>query len=300
LLADESRLSSLLFPTESLGVFRLQFDKGQGAYADQSGQIVVRWTSKWDRLELWMFDLHHHFFLGETGTTLVGILAMIGLGFVITGALLWWRSRKSFAPRPWPNGLSRLQIIRHHRDLGVVMAPLLFIALLTGAMLTLRPVAEFILAPLPSPVTIAESLASPQAKGGPLTVRFDWGATLTTVRKIYPEADPRSISVPRQTGDLIRVRVRQPSEWLPNGRTVFWFDPADGRLIEVRGNESLPLATRAFNLVYPLHASSVGGVIYKAALTLAGLALTLLGTLAVWAFWGYRIRQRATAPVTAQ
>jgi uncharacterized iron-regulated membrane protein len=292
LLSDAaSRPNSIIFPTDDLGVFKLQFGKGSGAYADQSGAIVLRWQSKWEQLELWLFDLHHHLWMGDTGTTIVGILAIIGLGFVITGFLLWWRTRKTFAFRVAPKSMSRLHIVRHHRDLGVVMTPLLFAQFLTGAMLALRPVAEFVLAPLPSPVSITESLAAPKLKGGPLAANFDWKATLQTVRDSYPQGELRTISIPNKPGQLIRVRVRQPFEWLPNGRTVLWFDGANGQLVKAHGAESLPLATRAYNLVYPLHASVVGGVIYKTAQTAMGITLTVLGSLAVWVFWGYRARR---------
>lgn len=43
--------------------------------------------------------------------------------------------------------MSRPAIVRHHRDLGVVAAPLLILALLTGAMLVFRPIAGLILGP---------------------------------------------------------------------------------------------------------------------------------------------------------
>jgi uncharacterized iron-regulated membrane protein len=282
-------------------VFTLSFDGGGGAYADQSGAIVARWASKWERVELWLFDFHHHLWMGDTGTTLTGFLALIGLGFVITGFLLWWRTRKDFKLRLLPSSLSRLQIIRHHRDLGVVMTPLLFVLFLTAAMLTLRPIAELLLAPLSSPGTIAKSLAAPNVKGGPLAANFDWSAALQTVRNAYPDAELRTISVPKRSGELMRIRVRQPAEWLPNGRTIFWFDAADGRLVEARDAAALPLATRAYNLVYPIHASKIGGVVYKSAMTAAGVSLTLLGALAMYGFWGYRARRAVRpAPVPAQ
>jgi uncharacterized iron-regulated membrane protein len=44
-------------------------------------------------------------------------------------------------------------------------------------------------------------------------------------------------------------------------------------------------------MLYPLHAGRVGGVVWKMLMTLSGLALTLLGTLAVWTFW-FRRRRR--------
>lgn len=291
LTGSPADLTSIIFPTESVGLFRLSFSGGAGAYADQSGTILVRWTSRWDRLELWLFDFHHDLLMGETGVVVAGVLALIGLGFVITGLVLWWRARRAFALRLWPARLSRSQIIRHHRDIGAATAPLLSVALLTGAMLTLRPVADFLLSPLSAPGTIAESLAPPKVKGGRIAAQLDWRTTLQKVRSAYPEAELRIISLPAREGDLLRIRVRQPGEWLPNGRTIFWFDPADGRLVEARDARTLPLATRAFNLLYPIHASTVGGIAYKAAMTVAGLSLTLLGALAVFGFWTSRVRR---------
>lgn len=298
LTLESPQLTSVIFPTDSLGLFKLTFAGGAGAYADQSGTIVARWTSTWQRLELWMFDLHHYLLMGETGAIVGGVLALIGMGFVITGLLLWWRTRKTFALRLLPVRFSRLQIVRHHRDIGAVTAPILSIALLTGAMLTLRPVADLLLSPL-SPGTIAESLAPPQVKGGSTAAPLDWRTMLQTVRTMYPDAELRTISIPAREGQLVRIRVRQPDEWLPNGRTVFWFDPADGRLIEARDAHALPLATRAFNIIYPLHASTVGGIVYLAAMTAAGLALTLLGTLAIFGFWSFQAR-RAGLPGSAR
>jgi uncharacterized iron-regulated membrane protein len=285
--------TSVIFPTDNLGLFRLSYEGDAGAYADQSGAIVARWSSKWERVELWMFDLHHHLWMGEVGAKTGGVLSLIGVGFTLTGLLLWWRARRAFAPRLLPENMSRSQIIRHHRDIGALTSPLLMTTLLTGAMLTLRPVADFLFWPLSPPGTIAQSLAAPQIKGGPPAATLDWRAMLETVHRVYPEAELRGISMPSREGGLIRVRVRQPHEWLPNGRTILWFDPADGRLVENVDARSLPLATRAFNLVYPIHASTVGGIVYKAAMTAAGIALTLLGTLAVYGFWRARARRPA-------
>lgn len=301
LMADPaSRPTGVIFPTDSLGVFRLTLPDAAGAYADQSGAIVTHWSSKWERVELWMFDLHHHLWMGEPGDTIGGVLALIGIGFTVTGLLLWWRARRSFAFRLLPEGMSRSQIVRHHRDLGMLTSPLLIVTLLTGAMLTLRPVADFLLWPMSPPGTIAESLAAPKAKGGAMPTSFDWRATLEEVKRRYPQAELRGISVPAAgKGGLIRIRARQPHEWLPNGRTLFWVDPADGRFVDVVDARSLPLAARAFNIVYPLHAATVGGYIYMSAMAIAGLVLTLLGTLAVYGFWRHRSKLEAPTGSTA-
>jgi uncharacterized iron-regulated membrane protein len=137
-------------------------------------------------------------------------------------------------------------------------------------------------------------------KGGPLAASFDWHAALQKVHSAYPDAEIRSIGMPRAAGQLVRIRARQPDEWLPNGRTMLYIDPATGRVIDSRNPRTLPLATRVFNLVYPLHASTVGGILYKTGMTISGLTLTLLGTLAVFGFWRYQTRRAAPASESAR
>lgn len=297
MLSDAStRPSSIIFPSRSLGVYRLSYgEEGGGAYADQSGTIVTRWSSKWDRLELWLFDFHHHLFMGDAGTKVAGTLALIGFAFVVTGLILWWRSRKAFAFRVLPAKFTRLQIVRHHRDLGAVAAPLLLISLVTAAMIVFRPLSEFLLSPLSGNTSITESMAAPKVQGGALAADFDWKAALRVARDRFPDAELRTLSIPEKEGQLMRLRVRQPAEWLPNGRTIFWFDAADGRLVDVRDALAMPLATRVYNAVYPVHAAKVGGALYTVVMTASGLALTLLGSLAVYGFWSFRARQRVVA-----
>jgi len=130
----------------------------------------------------------------------------------------------------------------------------------------------------------------------PVTQPAEAERQLAEVQRRYPEAELRGLSIPMSTGELIRIRARQPHEWLPNGRTLFWVDPADGRFVDSLDARSLPLAARAFNIVYPIHASTVGGLIYKAAMTVAGLALTLMGTLAVYGFWRHRVNPGRPLP----
>jgi uncharacterized iron-regulated membrane protein len=296
LMSEPTRPANIIFPSESLGVFTLSFGEGAGGYADASGAIVSRWDTKWERPEVWLFDFHHHLFMGDLGTTGVGILAFTGLAFVVTGVVLWWRNRRNFKLRAWPSSLSRLQIIRHHRDLGLVMSPLLLVLFLTGSMLVFRPIADLLFAPLSPAGTITASLEQPKEKGGRLAASFDWRALVQVVHNAYPDGQLRGISVPRREGQLIRVRVRQPGEWLPNGRTMLWFDPGTGRLVDSRNAMALPAATRAYNVVFPIHASKIGGLTYKLVMSAAGLTLTMLGSFAVYAFWGFRVRRESRLP----
>lgn len=283
--APGAQPQSVLFSTESFGLHRLRFSGDAGAYISQSGEVVASWNSKWDRLELWLFDLHHYLWSGETGATVAGLLGLLGLGFVVTGVILWWRTRKTFEFRLWPARMSRPAILRQHRDFGILIAPLLVISMLTGVMLTLNPVRHLLLSPLSSAEDMKAALAAPKVAGGALNPRLDWTFVFTQARQRFPEAEFRSLGLPKGEGALISLRMKQPEEWLPNGRTLLWFDPADGRLVEARNALDMPVGSQVFNAVYPLHAAKVGGLAYRLAMTASGLGLCLLGTLSVWSFW---------------
>jgi uncharacterized iron-regulated membrane protein len=153
-----------------------------------------------------------------------------------------------------------------------------------------------LLGPLSPPGAIADSLKPPSGSGGALSADPDWPGMLQTVEQYFPGAHVRMIILPREPGGHIAIRVRQHTEWHQNGRTTLWFDAADGRLAEARDALALPAAARAFNALYPLHAAGVGGLAYKLAMTIAGLGLTLLGSLVVWSFWRGRTVRRIPVP----
>src|SRR3546814_10718573 len=86
-------LPIFIYADERFGLHQLRFNEGAGAYASQSGEIVARWASQWERPELWIFDFHHHLFAGDNGEWVIGIAGLCGLFFVISGVILWWRTR---------------------------------------------------------------------------------------------------------------------------------------------------------------------------------------------------------------
>lgn len=291
LMADAP--GSILLASDGFGLNRVNFGE-RGAYVDQAGHVVARWNSVWDRPELWLFDFHHHLFSGDTGETIAGAAGLIGLGFVVTGILLWWRTRRTFRFRILPKRMSRPAIVTHHRDLGIVMAPLLLLSMTTGTMMVFRPVADLVLRPISSPGEVTASLAPPKIRGGELNrAALDWRRIVTQALARYPDAELRSIALPKKPGELVTIRLKRRAEWLPNGRTGVWVDPATGRIVATRDALAMPTGAQWFNKAYPLHAGKIGGVAYRALMTLSGLTLTMLGSFAVWSFWTERGCKRA-------
>ncbi len=291
-LADPTPGQYLLMASDDFGLVQSVRPDGSGFYASQSGAEVARWSGIWDRPELWLFDLHHHLLAGDIGETVAGVAAIAACLFAISGAILWWRTRRTFKWRLWPARLTRPAIMMHHRDLGILVAPLLLLVALTGAMMVFRPLAGWLLSPLSPPATIAAALAAPDsvAGAGPLAAKPDWPAMVAAAHARFPGAELRLVSLPRELGKPITVRMKQAAEWLPNGRSTLWFDPATGAPLASRDALALPAGARAFNMVYPLHAGKVGGLAYRLAVSAVGLALMLLGLLTSWTFWFKRPR----------
>lgn len=278
------QLSRVTFADHGMSLHQLVFRDGGGAYVSQDGTVVDRWPVQWERPELWLFDFHHHLFAGETGELVSGIAGLIGLLFVVTGLILWWRSRRAFRWRLLPKTWAPGPIVSHHRDLGVIASPFLSVSLLTGVLMLFAPVREVVLGVEQRPrIELAGQL--PQ----------DPAALLAFAAKRFPDAQVRRLTMPKGEGDPLTVRLRQSFEWTPNGRTQIGVE-ADGRVwVEDSNaaNRSAALAEKA----YPVHSAKVGGLAWQLAMTLSGLALTMLGGFTTWSFWARRAakaRRRVT------
>lgn len=292
LLSAHPQAQSIIFASDRFGLHQLRLPSGAGAYADQAGNIVTRWSSQWQRPELWIFDLHHHLLTGDTGETVTGIAGIAAMLFVVTGAILWWRTRRTFKFRLWPKRMSRPAIVMHHRDLGIVVAPLLLLSAVTGTMMIFRPFTALVVAPFSSPAQAFAALKPPTLESGPLSPAPNWRAVIMTAHARFPDAQIRILAIPRKPGDPISIRMKRAAEWLPNGRSTLWFDAADGRLLAARDALAMPPGAQVFNTAYPLHAGKVGGLGYRLLMTVSGLAMALLGSLTVWTFWFKRPRRR--------
>ena len=286
--AADGDLSRITFASDEIGLHQAINVDGSGAYISQDGMIVDRWASQWDRPELWLFDLHHHLFAGGTGEAVTGIAGIAGLLFVVTGLILWWRGRASFRPTLWPKHFAPGPVVRHHRDLGVLTAPLLLLSLATGVLMVFDPVRAVVVGKEERPKAEA---AAPAAIGP--------GEALLRAKALFPDAALRRITLPGEPGGAVVVRMRQPFEWTPNGRTQASFN-ADGTV----ALEDAAAANRpawASEKLYPIHSAKVGGFAMRLLMTLSGVALFLLGSLATWSFWMRRSikRRRKKMPRSA-
>jgi uncharacterized iron-regulated membrane protein len=276
----------ITFASDEIGLHLVTKEGGAGEYIRQDGTVTASWASQWERPELWIFDLHHHLFAGETGEWVTGIAGIFGLLFVITGSILWWRSRRAFEWRIWPRRMKPGPIVRHHRDFGIVIAPLLLVSFLTGLGMLFPSAARFALSPLGAmPAAARPPVVQPAQHPARVT------AMLRQAQARFPGADLRRLTIPAKPDGAWSVRMRQPFEWTPNGRTTLYFDRA-GTIVRIDDPAGASQAASINEKFYPVHTGKAGGLPWKLAMTLSGLGLALLGSLAVWSFWIRRVIHR--------
>jgi uncharacterized iron-regulated membrane protein len=275
----------VILPRDGFAFYEVRTADGAGAYVDAAGVEVARWADRRERPEHWLFDLHATLLAGELGTLVAGLFALGGLVFVVTGAVLWWQTRRTFELRFWPRRLTRPAIIRHHRDIGLVLAPVLVLSLLTGAAMAIKPVGAILVMPWNSPAELQAAIRPPVAPDATADGPIRWNEILRMAHERYPQADVRILGLPAAPNQPLFVRLRQPGEWTANGRTMLWFHPQTGVLLQADDPRTLIPGMRIYLSFYPLHAGEAGGVVHRWLMTASGLALALLGSLAVWTFW---------------
>ena len=282
----------ITFANEEIGLHQIAREGGAGSYVNQAGMTVTSWQSQWERPELWIFDLHHHLFSGETGETVAGIAGIFGLLFVVTGSILWWRSRRAFRWRLWPRNFQPGAIVAYHRDIGILVAPLLLISFLTGVGMVFPGATRVALSPFGK---LEARIKPPEAD--PATGPASIGAMLAAAKARFPEAELRRLTIPANPDAPYSVRLRQPFEWNPNGRTALFFD-GRGKLLRVDDPATAGRAAAIIETFYPIHTGKAGGLAWKLLMTLSGLGLTLLGSLATWSFWLRKAKRVPTKTIS--
>lgn len=281
----------ITFASDEIGLHHAAGDDGAGAYFKQDGTIAAQWNSQWERPEFWLFDFHHHLFAGESGKAITGIAGIAGLLFVITGAVLWWRSRRAFELRLLPRNAQPGPIVRHHRDLGIVVAPLLLVSLLTGIGMIYGDFARAVVGASKAPTPPKSLKIAGSAVPSLLMLR--------EAKARFPHASIRRLSVPSKPSATYSVRLRQPEEWTPNGRTTVYFDRT-GQVVRTDDTRSGNVGDLLLEKLYPVHSAKSGGPLLKIAMTVSGLAMFMLGSFAVYSFWLRKANRGRKKPLRRQ
>lgn len=213
------------------------------------------------------FELHHYLLAGEIGVIISGVFGVMIVALVAIGIYLWWwpwRRRWTLA-NAVPRKPTRTWRLYSHHTLGILAAAPLIIAATTGAAVIFYK------------QTQAALVALLGDGNGPQQQRVR-GTLSEVTGSIFPEATPRILIPAPADGEPVTLRVRTREELHPNGRSSISFDPAAERAVESFAEPQSGTGNRAFNLLYPLHIGSLGGL----PLRLAWLLGAILSFASAW------------------
>ena len=295
-LYGASAIRSLRFPAPDLGLLRVRLNTGESAYLDRTGAELARWHGH-ARPEEWVFDLHHYLLMGETGEIVIGIAGLCLFGLVLSGLYAVWPARRSLGARVLPRSAKRRDLLSSHRNLGVLAGLPMIVMALTGTGMIFPDMAKALMLAgrtSPAPLKMAPTTDSGEA---------DWPTLFQTAQAEFPDATIRGVTMASGQGGAIRIRIRQPAEWQPNGRTYISLYPASATVLSVTDALSATPGAQAFNAFYPIHSGRLGegygARIYDLLLAIIGVSLTVLGLVGMYAFLTKprRLRKRAASQI---
>ena len=234
-----------------------------------------------------LFDVHHELAAGEWGAWIVGVMGLAALTLLVTGPWLWWRGRRRFSLGSvlrW--GRNRPAWLRSHKTIGLVGAPLVFVSMLTGVAMIFPQTARSTVTALLGDDVARSSIAAPSAENN--LAADDLKAGLVVAATRFPDADVRFYIPPSQARPNPSLRLRQPAEWHPNGRTVVQVGD-DTLIVDALASD---LGHRVADAIYPVHAAKVGGPVWPFITLLTGLAACALAWLGFRSYWARRPRAK--------
>lgn len=240
--------TSIKFPDDALPAFIVARPGGTTALYDPVTLAPLPDRFGLVRATDWIFDLHHHLLAGETGTLVSGAFGLAVAGLILIGFYLWWPGRRSWrlsrarAKRP-----TRAAQLGAHMTLAVLTGPLLFVAAVTGSAVIFHEQARGLLVAI-----LGEKDPAIPVPAAP--------APLPALKQaVFPQAEPR-LFIPPRGGGAITLRLRQPAEFHPNGRSTLSYDPVTERATAAASEPEAGAGDRVYNLLYPIHTGVIGGV----------------------------------------
>lgn len=284
-------------PTELHPWIEVIDKSGSRLYFSQSGTLLLEREKYGDWIS-WFTEFHHHLLLDDLGEELQGILGLLAILVFITGLIKWWPKGK-FSKRDlgitWtrPGKKKWGQTLwQTHRTFGVILFLPMLLLIVTGVGMIYSSAFNSglnYLFPDKSQKSVDYANIILEQNNNASNLPADWLTRIEQVAEILPEAS--TIMVYHQRDKL---RLRQPEEWHPNGRSYLSFYPGSSKISEVTDYRNQTVGTQLSQKIYPLHIASVGGNGYLVLVTMSGIILGWICISGCW-FWYWCRRKKLTA-----
>ncbi len=252
---------SLRMPRKPQQVYLLKMNDANSlfVYVDPySGKLIGSHQQK-DTFMGWIAVMHTQLLLGEQGKTILGVSGLLLMVMSGAGIFLWWPRKGKISQGFQINwsGAWKKRVFNMHRVCGIYSVFFLLVIGLTGASLvfnkTASGITDFLTASPPRPAPPLSGHPGAEHAAPPLD------ELLRQADRLMP-APTTWISFPQTPRAPLVVRKKTSAESHPNGRNFIYFDQYNGDVLLVENASTAPLGTRIYNVFYPLHVGTIGGL----------------------------------------
>ena len=231
------------------------------------------------------------YYFGATGRIIVGVFGLLLAFSGITGLILYphfMRGAQRWYAVRWGRGTQWVNSDLHKLT-GITTLLINLLWAISGAVLGLENLAAY--------YRPAQQILHPQptvnASRGPLSVPIS--ALLRTSQKVIAGFTPRRISFPVKPGQPVTVYGNTGGPWTAPTSSWVALDPQTGNALQIHDERRALLATRAYNLLDPLHFGYFGGLPTRWIWLLIGIPVSLLPITGYVIWWKKRFRTRSAS-----
>jgi uncharacterized iron-regulated membrane protein len=280
---DNNEILNIQFATAAFPLTKVTLYDTNYAYVDVNGFVVDQWHMN-ERVEEWLYDLHHRLLLEDFGLTLLGLAAIALVILVLLGVITFIPLRRQFSKGIVPRNLKRPALLNSHRNLGIIIALPLLLTLITGITLAF---------PFQVESWFLDELRRTQQYSDAMVVGIDditgegtgdWQQAFERTLAVFPGGTIRSATVPGAFSLNRVIGVQQPGDWNGTGTSHVYIDAEMGYMDLRIDSKGFPAIERVYNTVYPLHTGKTGSLLYKLFLTLVGVSVALLSLMGFTSF----------------
>jgi uncharacterized iron-regulated membrane protein len=244
----------------------------QGSYAAWPGELLFR--------------LHDALLAGETGELVVSIEGVALAFLVVAGAVVWWPGRRRLkAGLRIITGQGADRAVRTgHRAAGAVVAVVLLMSGLTGALLIHRAALQEFLPMTPRPKF---ALAARQRPLLPVD------ALLARARSEHGPLPLRELRFSGVAGQVVALYFKDESSWRRNATRQYFYEAYDGRELGRYEPAAVPALNTAYDWLFTIHTGRAGGLAGRLVMLCASLGLVFFAASGVWLWFSARRQRRA-------
>lgn len=251
---------------------------------------VIMGSRMWDyTFRTLTFKLHYQLLAGETGSQILGVVALLLFILSTTGVILWpgWRRLISGFKIKWNAHPKRVNF-DIHKVAGIIAAVFLALSGFTGFYFNFNAFVRSII----YAVTFTPNPPNPVSQPIASKAALNLTQLLLKADTALPEAMTTYVVLPTKPEDVLIVGKKLLQESWKYGFSQVELDQYTGEVLRLKNGLEAPLGDKILNSFLPLHFGTFGGLPTRILYVFVGLTPLILFITGFSMWWFRRLQKR--------